>query len=103
MMMPVLARHGQGFRERYAALAALGLIAGVAWWLAALPAAAQSKQPEAGAAAPPASAAPVERKQLLIVGSPLMEGLTDAVIQRSFMAWRADRISFSTSPTPGTN
>jgi phosphate transport system substrate-binding protein len=77
--MPVLGRQGQGFREKCAALAALGLlmpvIAGLAWWLAAVPAAAQSTQPEAGAA-------PTERKQLLIVGSSLMEGLTDAVIER---------------------
>jgi len=85
MTMPVLGRQGQGFRERCAALAALGLsipaIAALALWLAAMPAAAQSTQPEASAGTPPASATPVERKQLLIVGSPLMETLTDAVIE----------------------
>jgi phosphate transport system substrate-binding protein len=84
MTMPVLGAQAQGFRERRAALAALGLLmpalAGLAWWLAAMPAAAQSK-PESSAGAPPASAAPADRKQLLIVGSPLMEGLTDAVIK----------------------
>jgi phosphate transport system substrate-binding protein len=66
------------------ALAALGLglpaIAGLAWWLAAMPA---SAQPQAqGAAASPAGADRAGRKQLLIVGSALMKGLTDAVIKR---------------------
>ena len=83
MTMPVL---GERFRGRCATLAALGLItpvaAGFAWWLATMPASAQSKQPSAAAGAPPASATPVERKQLLIVGSTIMAGLTEAVIER---------------------
>jgi len=83
MMKPVLGKQGQRFRERGAAGAALRfvlpILAAIALWLAAMPASAQSK---AGAAAPPESVTPVERKQLLIAGSPLMEGLTDAVIKR---------------------
>ena len=67
------------------ALAAFGLglpvIAGLTWWLAAMPAAAQPKQPE-GSGAPPASGDLAGRKQLLIVGSTLLKGLTDAVIKR---------------------
>jgi phosphate transport system substrate-binding protein len=83
--MAVLGKEARGFRERWAAFAALGLltpgIAGLAWWLTAMPAAAQPKQPNTTTGAPPASAAPVDRKQLLIVGSRLMDGLTDAVIK----------------------
>jgi len=54
MTMPVL---GERFRGRCATLAALGLItpatAGLAWWLAAMPASAQSNQPGAAGAPPP--------------------------------------------------
>ncbi len=88
MTMPVLGKQGQRFRGWRVALAALGLvlpvIAGFAWWLAAMPASAQPKQPEArsGAGAPPAQVDHVDRKQLLIVGSTLLKGLTDAVVKR---------------------
>jgi phosphate transport system substrate-binding protein len=86
--MPVLLQQGQRFRGRCAALAALGLvlpmIAGLVWWLAAIPASAQPKQPGAGSGAvtPPARVTLVDRKQMLIVGSTLLEGITDAVIKR---------------------
>ena len=84
--MPVLGKPGQRFRGRCVTLTALGLvlsvIAGLAWSLAALPASAQPKQSGPGAAAPPASVDLIDRKQLLIVGSPLLEGITDAVIKR---------------------
>jgi phosphate transport system substrate-binding protein len=64
---------------------ALPLIAGVAWWL---PASGQAKAPEPGAAvsragegAPRPRADLAGRKQLLIVGSTSMLGITDAVIK----------------------
>jgi phosphate transport system substrate-binding protein len=86
MTMPVLGKQGQRIRLRCVGVAAFGLvlpvIAGLASWLAAMPASAQPKQPEAGAGAPPASVDLVGRKQLLIVGATPMEGITDAVIKR---------------------
>jgi phosphate transport system substrate-binding protein len=91
---PILGKQGQRFRGRRVALAALGLvlpvIVGLAWWLAATPASAQPKEPEArsdvvsdgGESAAPPSADLSERKQLLIVGSTTLEDVTDAVIER---------------------
>src|SRR4029077_3979680 len=87
MTMPALGKHIERWRAECAALAAFGLlmpvIAGLAGWLAATPASAQPKQPEAGAAAaaPPESVDLANRKQLLIVGSTSMKGITDAVVE----------------------
>jgi phosphate transport system substrate-binding protein len=73
------------------AVAALGLglpvIAGLVWWLAAMPASAQPKPEESAAAAPPASADLTGRKQLLIVGPMVMKGLTEAIIKRLSAAY----------------
>jgi phosphate transport system substrate-binding protein len=67
---------------------ALPLVVGVAWWLAAIPASGQHKAPEIGSAVPrTGKSAPrpltdlARRKQLLIVGSTSLEGITDAVIK----------------------
>src|SRR6185295_19235392 len=62
---------------------ALPVIAGVAWWLAAMPATAQGQQPEAraGKAAPPSSGDPADRNQLLIVGAATMGGITEEIIR----------------------
>jgi len=60
------------------------VIAVLGWSLAAMPASAQPKQAGAGsgADAAPANVDLVGRKQLLIVGSTTLEGVTDAVIRR---------------------
>jgi phosphate transport system substrate-binding protein len=66
------------------------VIVGVAWLLAAMPAPAQDKQPAArsgavsgsGRGAPPSSAKPAERDQMLIVGATTMDGITAAVMKR---------------------
>jgi phosphate transport system substrate-binding protein len=92
-----MSRAGDRTRERRlrgqgAALAAfrlaLPVIAGVAWWLAALPASGQLKAPEIGSAvsrtgegAPWPRADLAGRKQLRIVGATSMQGITDAVIK----------------------
>ena len=82
MTMPLLGRQEKRLHGKRAALTALGLlmpaIAGVGWWLTAMPAAAQPNQPEA-AAASPESVDLANRKQLLIVGSNSMVGITDAI------------------------
>lgn len=84
--MPALGKHIERWRGECVAVAVRGLlmpvIAGFALWLAATPASAQPKQPEAGAAAaaPPESVDLANRKQLLIVGATSMKGITDAVI-----------------------
>jgi phosphate transport system substrate-binding protein len=66
------------------------VIALVAGWLAAAPASAQQPQPDARAGAvtgvvggaPSPRAKPAERKQLMIVGSTTMDGITAAVMKR---------------------
>ncbi len=87
MTMPALGKHIERWRAECVALAAFGLlmpvIAGLAGWLAPMPASAQPNQPEAGAAAaaPPENVDLANRKQLLIVGSTSMDAITDAVIK----------------------
>jgi phosphate transport system substrate-binding protein len=90
MTMPVRGKDGRRFRGRCAARAVLGLalpaIAGLAWWLGAIPAAAQPKQPEAGVGAP-ASVDLADRKQLMIVGSTTLKPITDAIIKHLVEAY----------------
>jgi phosphate transport system substrate-binding protein len=82
-------RRQRGWGTALAALRlALPLIAGVAWWLAAMPASGQHKAPEIGSAvsrsgegAPWPRADLAGRKQLLIVGATSLQGITDAVIK----------------------
>jgi phosphate transport system substrate-binding protein len=93
MTMPVDRTQERRFRGGCVALAglrlALSVIAGVAWWLAAMPASAQNQQPEArpgaasrtGEAAPPPSGDLAERNQLLIVGSTALDGINEAIIK----------------------
>ncbi len=89
--MPLVRKQSERFAGRCMTLAALGVglpaIAGLAWWLAAMPAAAQPTQGESAAAAVPASGDLTGRKQLLIVGPTVMKRLTDAVIKRLSAAY----------------
>jgi phosphate transport system substrate-binding protein len=80
MTMPVDQTWKRRFRREYLVLPVAFVVAG---WLAAVPAAAQQKQPgaSAGAAAPSAGGNLASRAQLMIVGSSVMDGITGGVIK----------------------